>query len=249
MQMLLANIDAGTQLVAPAFTMGTTGIGTFGTYFYSVVQQTMTQNLTPVICGESTFGTIMKSAGSLGTCVLSWTPSGVGSYTIYKGTANGATGTYMFGYVSVNGTLGTWTDPNQTAMGTGSALGSFQMAWTQSIVLPPVSAYAPAFANNLIIQTLYNYNTVISGKKKTYSAALSYTQIGSQNRYDLMTAFNWQAGMRFFPMVPEDPAVYFNVYWASDFNFTFLNSSINGGYAGNVKLVGIEGLTSITEVV
>ena len=256
-QFLLANIDAGTQQIAPTFTVGSTTIGTFSKCWYAVIPRTWTVNNIPAFCGEAMPVTVLSN-GTFGTCtygtsILSWTPqANVGTYTIYKGTygtVNSVAGTYMYGYAIVNGTLGTWSDPGQNTMGTGNAMGSYDMAWTQAVWITNPDSCVPSFANNMIAQSLFNFNTVISQRKKIYSANMAFTAVGSQDKSDLMTAFNWQANMRFFPNATVHPSIYFDTYWSNAFNFQLtVPSNVNGGYNGNITLTGITGLKNITEI-
>jgi hypothetical protein len=249
MKMLITNIDSGTQIAAPAFNIGSSGIGTWGNYFYAVIPQTYTDNVTPVLCGESTYGSIGMT-GTIGLGLLSWTPQGnVDNYIIYKGTANGTFGTYMYGYVKISGTTGTWRDDNMPNTGTGASLGSFQMAWDKSVLIAQPDTYSPVFSNNIITHELFNFNTVISDRKNKVNITLGYSQIGSVEKYDLMQVYNWKQNLRVYPNVDGNPAIYFNVYWGNEWNFDFVSSDINTGYKGNVNLKGLEGLKNITEVV
>ena len=241
MQFLLANLTGGTLLPTPTLTVGTLGVGTHTNYFYGVSAGLYSKNVTPAMIGEGTINPLQY--GTLGTgLMLTWTmDSAVTWYTVYKGTANGTFGTYMWSIGSISGTLGTYIDGTNFTP-SAVATGTTPMSYTNAIFLPTPAAYSITYTNNFVTQEMANKDMLIYDKSSKPVIPLSFIQISENQESDMQTIYNWRSPMRFFPNADGNPGKYYDVFWSTNYSFTWtIPTYTNGGYDGNIQLNALYG--------
>jgi len=249
---------------------GTTNSGGTQTFFISFVPQVDIESNSGTYQGLGTiipfsigtWGGTNGTWGTLGTwaqnneMVFSFNyNTNASRYLIFCGTANGTNGTYMYnetnGYIDygmgsvINGTytIGIYSDAIHTFSSIlNTTLGTTFTAYTNAEILPPASVYSVKYINNIITNEFANKDILIYDKMTKPVITLSYSQITDGERTDLETCYNWRAPMRFFPNIDSNPANYYDIYWANDFEFTFTTPTYTeGGYNGNVQLNSIYG--------
>lgn len=250
MRQAIVNLNGSVLQSNIGQAVGTVGVGEVGTnYFYAVSMRTVSVNGTYEIFGESDYGAVLDAGTHEGTSnILTFSlVDGAFDYMVYKGTAD-ADGTYLYKYVNLSGTQGTWIDETVYSVGTGGTIGAYNLAYTMGIYLTAPASYNADFDRARVTHRMQNQDYRYYNKGLVFNASLTYEQISEGEKNDMQTVYNWNADMRFFPNFDEKPNVWFDVAWQSAWVFPFtVPTFINGGYNGNMSLTGLYKLSAVSE--
>jgi hypothetical protein len=247
-EMILVNMDLGSQYTAPVITVVGDGTGSVGDIYYGLSVWTTSVNASPTDIGQSTIGTIWYTGtDTYNDYTINFSPISNGSYySLFKGTSEDT----LRPYVNIGKGTGTYTDANPASIPTTGSTPVYNHAYDTAIILPVPSLYTPSYNRKLIVHDLDNLDRVIYSKGNVYAADLVFDNISKTEYTDLQTVFNWNAALRFYPRKNTRPDIYFDVFWQNSWNFLpTVKTWIDGNWSGNIKLEGLNKTSSISDVV